>query len=527
MRTIRTLTALGCLLVASYGSAQTSDQLNPVQRPPVTPEVQAPRTDVDAMERVETRRRYWRSPTVRIAQNYRLRPGDTVREVQVIFGDAVIEGRVDSDVVVTMGSVRLTPTASVGGTVGVFGGSAIIEPGAEIGRDLMVAGGTLTAPETFSPNGYQIVVGSPWLAEILKDVAPWLTRGLLWGRLIVPDLGWVWAVVAIFFLIYLVLNIVFDRPVAASADVLAARPLSMFMTGLLMLLLLVPVLTIVAATVIGLLIIPFLVCAIAAAALIGKTAVARAIGRTFVRSEEPEGRMRATIAFSLGFALLMLAYMIPVLGFVTWALTSVLGFGAATVTFRAMLRRERPARPAAPPAPPVPPAPLAVPEERAIAAEPDIAPPAAPALAAPAPTPPSAAAPRYSEGLAQYPRATFLDRLAAFAIDAVLVAIINVLFDMQRQDGFYFFLLFAYHVAFWTWKGTTLGGIITNIRVTRTHGADLRFADALVRGLTAMFSIAALGLGCFWMLQDSESQMWHDKVAGTLVVKVPRELAYV
>ncbi|MBW8895733.1 MAG: RDD family protein [Acidobacteria bacterium] len=52
----------------------------------------------------------------------------------------------------------------------------------------------------------------------------------------------------------------------------------------------------------------------------------------------------------------------------------------------------------------------------------------------------------------------------------------------------------------------------------------MRFADALVRGLSSVFSVAALGIGCLWMLQDPEKQMWHDKIAGTLVVKVPRHL---
>jgi uncharacterized RDD family membrane protein YckC len=40
-----------------------------------------------------------------------------------------------------------------------------------------------------------------------------------------------------------------------------------------------------------------------------------------------------------------------------------------------------------------------------------------------------------------------------------------------------------------------------------------------------MFSIAVLGLGCFWMLQDPEHQTWHDKIAGTYVLKVPRHWA--
>ncbi len=57
-----------------------------------------------------------------------------------------------------------------------------------------------------------------------------------------------------------------------------------------------------------------------------------------------------------------------------------------------------------------------------------------------------------------------------------------------------------------------------------TEIVELRFVDALVRGLSSVFSIVALGTGCLWMLQDPERQMWHDKIAGTLVVKVPREV---
>jgi uncharacterized RDD family membrane protein YckC len=82
----------------------------------------------------------------------------------------------------------------------------------------------------------------------------------------------------------------------------------------------------------------------------------------------------------------------------------------------------------------------------------------------------------------------------------------------------------AYHVAFWAWKGTTLGGIVVGLRVIRTDGANPRFVDALVRGLSGIFSVGAFGIGCFWMLQDPERQMWHDKIAGTFVVKVPRAL---
>ena len=511
MTTIHKRAWLACVLFAGFAAAATLT----AQTPPPPPVVENSPSAQPEIRRLE--RRLYRHPIVRIAQNYTLPAGETARSVQTIFGDATIEGHVDHDVVVIMGSARLGPTAVVDGSLAVFGGSATIDQGAEVGRDLIIAGGTLTAQETFTPGGHHVVVGSPWLAAVLENVAPWITRGLLWGRLIVPDLDWVWAVVGIFFLLYLALNTVFDRPVSSCADVLSKRPLSMFLTGLLVLTLVVPLIVLVGATVIGLVLVPFIVCALIVAGLVGKTGVLRAIGRSVLRTDSPEGRLRSTLAFAIGFGLLTLAYMVPVFGFVTWALTTVLGFGAATATFRSMLRRERPAPPPAP-VEPAAPAAMAVAPATADAA-PAFEPPVASIPAAP-PVERSA----FSEGLAQYPRATFLDRVAAFALDAVLVAIAGAVLDLNRYEGYYLLMLLAYHIAFWAWRGTTLGGIICNLRVVRTHGVELRFVDALVRGLTSVFSIAALGIGCFWMLQDDERQMWHDKIAGTLVVKVPREL---
>lgn len=85
-------------------------------------------------------------------------------------------------------------------------------------------------------------------------------------------------------------------------------------------------------------------------------------------------------------------------------------------------------------------------------------------------------------------------------------------------------ILFLYHMAFWAWKGTTLGGIICSVRIIRSSRAPLRAIDAVVRGLSAIFSVVALGMGYFWMINDPERQTWHDKIAGTFVVKLPRDL---
>jgi uncharacterized RDD family membrane protein YckC len=568
MRSIRVHLTLAlvlwvCLLTGPAVSAQTAAQTKPAApaaqgTPRPAPPAAAPlerETQPDPDPDVDDEPRRFFRPIIRLAQDYTLRAGDTVWEVQSAFGDVVIEGHVEQDVVVGMGSIRLGATAVVDGSVVVLGGSATIDENAVVRDDLVVVGGTLRAAPSFSPGGQHIVIGSPWMGETLQGLVPWITSGLLWGRLIVPGIDWVWAFVGVFFLIYLALNTVFDRPVGGSADVLVKRPLSAFMTGLLVLLLTGPALAIIAASVIGLVVVPFIICAVVVAGLVGKAGVARAIGRSVMRSESPDGRFQATATFIIGFVLLTLAYMVPILGVLTWALTTVLGLGAATITFRSLLRRERPAAP--PPQVPVPPlapspgapAPSATMasamHEPAVAHSPAAATlgmssgqfASAPAASASSSAMPSDAASEstfpvdappistvYNEGLAKYPRASFLDRLAAFALDCVLVAIANAILDITRNDGFYFFLLLTYHIAFWAWRGTTLGGIICNLRVIRTHGAELRPPDAVVRGLASMFSIAALGIGCLWMLQDSERQMWHDKIAGTLVVKVPREL---
>jgi uncharacterized RDD family membrane protein YckC len=480
---------------------------------------------------------YYPRAIVRIAQDYTVARHHVVRHVQTFFGNVTIEGQVEDDVIITVGSARVASTAVIRGSLVVLGGSATIDAGARVGRDLVVVGGTLSAPPEFSAFGEQVVVGSHWTGEWMRDLLPWITRGPLLGRLIVPDLDWIWGIVFIFFFLYMAVNLVLDRAVGASADLLVERPLSAFMSGLMVLLLAVPVLVILVATVIGVAVIPFVLCARVAATLVGKVAVARAMGRSILRRES-EGRLAALIAFVMGFALLTLAYIVPVLGFVTWALTTVLGLGAAASTFRTYLRRER--RAGTPPTPPVS-APPAVPSETFAASpaaaslgaelraeEPFVAPPVAlpvppvppPPAAIEAPPPPS----RYSEGLAAYPRASFLDRLAAFVLDCLLVGIANAFLDVGNRDGEYFIMLFVYHLAFWAWRGTTLGGIIIGLKIVRTHGAEMRVVDAIVRGLSAVFSVVAMGIGCLWMLQDRERQMWHDKIAGTLVIKGPREV---
>ena len=57
----------------------------------------------------------------------------------------------------------------------------------------------------------------------MRAVVPWVTRGLLWGRLIVPDLSWVWGIAIFFLIVSLAINLILHEPVSACADTLGAK----------------------------------------------------------------------------------------------------------------------------------------------------------------------------------------------------------------------------------------------------------------------------------------------------------------
>lgn len=48
-----------------------------------------------------------------------------------------------------------------------------------------------------------------------------------------------------------------------------------------------------------------------------------------------------------------------------------------------------------------------------------------------------------------------------------------------------------------------------------------------MRGLASALSIIVFFLGFLWMLLDGDKQTWHDKIAGTVVVRSNRRMSLV
>jgi uncharacterized RDD family membrane protein YckC len=111
-------------------------------------------------------------------------------------------------------------------------------------------------------------------------------------------------------------------------------------------------------------------------------------------------------------------------------------------------------------------------------------------------------------------------------LDTLLVAVsVNLLPDYFQPN---FLLAFAaYCVVLWALKGTTIGGIVCSLKVVRLNDQPVDWPTALVRALGGFLSLFAAGIGFIWVHFDDQRQSWHDKIAGTTVVHVPRGVSLV
>lgn len=129
---------------------------------------------------------------------------------------------------------------------------------------------------------------------------------------------------------------------------------------------------------------------------------------------------------------------------------------------------------------------------------------------------------------ATMPRATFMVRMAALLLDLVLVGMLVAFLNGMMPRSFrpeppsILLMLAVYGAIMWKLRGTTIGGIVCGLKVVRLDDRPLDWATACVRALSCFLSLVVAGLGFIWIAIDDEKQSWHDKIAGTVVVRVPK-----
>jgi len=428
---------------------------------------------------------------VSILGNTRVTGGTVGDSAVSILGNTYVNGKVKRDVVAILGNVELGPDAEVGGHIVPIGG--------HVKRDSHASVQDQNLPKPWQQLD-QFDLGGP---------GAWITDCLFKGRPLAfgANLMWAWWIALSFLGFYALVALIVPNGVNKCVQTFEERPGYSIVSALLTMLLTPMAFVLLVLTLfllIGFLLIPLFSFGLFFASIFGKVVILAWLGRRVTRLFGAGPLGHPFFCVLIGGVIVLGLYTVPILGFIVYKLIGLIGLGVVLYTIVLMIKGRRPAPPAS--APVVPASAQMIPP---LPGEP---------AAAPAPTPPPVVS------AMTLPRAGFWLRLAATLLDLILVAVVfgmlkKMLFGFGNVFPFWFAL---YHVIMWALKSTTIGGIICGLKVVRTDDRPLDWSVAIVRCLSAFLSFVVLGLGFLWVAFDDERQSWHDKIAGTTIVKVPK-----
>lgn len=459
-----------------------------------------------------------RGDIVSVLGNSRLLDGRAGGAIVSVLGNTYVNGEVGREVVAVLGNVELGPKAVVHGEIVCVGGRVKRDPAAVVhGRVNNVAFG-------FTLGGFE------WLQA-------WAKKCLLLGRPLAfgENLMWAWWLALGFLAFYVVLGLLFPRGIEKCARTFEESPGYSILTALMVTLLAPLAAVVLVITVLGT---PALAIALLVAGLFGKAVMLAWIGRRI--TNHFSGPLASpAMAVLVGGVIVLLLYTIPFVGFILMKLLSWIGIGVVAYTIIQMNRRPALAPGAAGVAAPVGATTMAMP---AVAPDSPVVPLVGsgegmvtpPTMSSDVPPPPRAVPvpPAMPRGIpvvvsaATMPRAGFWIRVGASVLDFLIVAI-----AVNLMPGFWqpnLMLIFAaYCCVMWGFKGTTVGGIICGLKIVRLDDRKVDWPTAIVRALGGFLSLAAAGIGFIWVAFDDQKQSWHDKIAGTTIVHVPRGVSLV
>jgi uncharacterized RDD family membrane protein YckC len=458
------------------------------------------------------------------------------------LGSTYVDAKVNGDVVAVLGNVELGPNAEVGGDVVAVMGTVKRDPGA------VVHGSVQRVIDWDFGDGTGF-----------SGLNTWITHCLLLGRPLAfaAGLGWAWTLALGLLAFYACLALMFRQGIDQCVHTLESQPGHTALAALLGILLTPVLLVLLCVTVIGIAAVPFVVAGLFCMSLFGKAVMLAWLGgRISGRRPGPAGH--PAVAVLIGGAIVLVLYVVPIVGFLVYKLLGFFGFGAVLYTLVLRVRARR-ANGSPPPTyaaanrgsigspPPGNAASMAAPASMAgpgwtasaapdagaaaaAAAGPNAATPNAaaepfasgtpPFTSAPPPVPPAAPASASPQITAALPRAGFWVRMGALFLDILLVGLAMSL--LHPFGDFHIVVLAVYGAVMWKLRGTTVGGIVFDLHVVRVDGRPVDWETAIVRALGCFLSLFVVFLGFIWIAFDDNHQAWHDKIAGTVVVRAKR-----
>lgn len=407
-----------------------------------------------------------------------------------VLGNTYVNSKVDEQVVAVLGDVELGPLADVEGQVIAVGGKVIRDPAA------IVRGGVQDVSWGVTANNFA------WLR-------PWIDQCLLYGRplAIGPGLTWAWVIALLSLLSYVLTAWLAPRSVERCVTTLEQNPGPSLLAALLGAVLTPVLLFLLVVTVIGLLALPFVGLALLTIGMFGKLVMLAWLGRRATRASAASALGHMATVTLIGGVLVTLLYLVPVVGFIVYKLLGFVGFGVVLYAVLLHFKRKR----------------AAIDGNVGGSTLSDDS--QADSRLADGMSPPNHAAraevnEMNADTLSILPRATFWVRMGALLLDVLLVGFVLGLIDRHGQMSL--LALAIYGALMWKYKGTTIGGLVFHLQVVRVDGRALDWSTVIVRALSCFLSLLPAGLGFIWIAIDNEQQAWHDKIAGTVVVRTPK-----
>jgi uncharacterized RDD family membrane protein YckC len=466
--------------------------------------------------------------------------GEVHDSAVAVFGNTYIDGKIDGDAVSVLGNMQLGPHAEIDGDVTAVGGTVQRDPAAIVHGNV------------------QNVISMDFGGA--GPIRAWMRHCLLYGRplSLAPGLGWAWGVAFTFLALYAVLALLFREGLTRCVQTFETQPGHSVLAALIAMLLTPVLVVLLCITVIGIPAVPFVLLALFCVALFGKAVMLAWVGRRVAGRHDSGPLSHPVVVVLIGGALVLVLYLVPVLGFLVYKLLGVLGLGAVVYTVILAARAHQAARTApgvtsgATARPPgagaamndaassgTPPAmgdaassgtPPTVGDAASSgaaatmggAASSSAAPTTsdAPPSSAAGAARPAAAAQTPPRATAALPRAGFWIRMGALLVDLLLVALFTGV--LHHSHDLEVVVLAAYGAMMWKLRGATVGSIVFDLQVVRLDGREIDWETAIVRALSCFLSLAVAGLGFIWIAFDANHQAWHDKIAGTVVVRVAK-----
>ncbi|HUB07470.1 MAG TPA: hypothetical protein VMB50_10725 [Myxococcales bacterium] len=268
--------------------------------------------------------------------------GERVRDVVALGGSVDVQGGgAARDAVAIGGSVHVEQGGVVDRDAVAVGGSVKIDDGGRVGRDVTSVGGTVQSEHGAVVGRDRVGLGLPGLGALLALATGILGVGALFSPLWL--IGTFVAKLVVFLACGLILLALWPRRLEVVAAELTRATGRSVLLGCAAAVLLPPLAVLFAITIIGIPLALLEAVGVAVATALGYSALALLVGRRL-----PFGTVHPAIQLTVGWVLLDLLFLIPILGFLLMLAVWVWTFGAVLAS--------RFGREAAPPAlPPVPP----------------------------------------------------------------------------------------------------------------------------------------------------------------------------